>query len=92
MTTYIKLSTGEFPRHIGDIEIDPSGISDYAIVTSVEPPEIDINLQKCFSGPPQQINGIWYQTWIVQDLTPEDLEQRKNFLDQQKNNKFNLRL
>jgi hypothetical protein len=32
MSSYIKLSTKEFPRRIGDIGIDPAGIADYAIV------------------------------------------------------------
>jgi hypothetical protein len=27
MSAYIKLSTGEYPRHIGDIHIDPAGMA-----------------------------------------------------------------
>ena len=32
MSTYIKLSTLEYPRHIGDIAIDPTSEADYALV------------------------------------------------------------
>ena len=74
MSSYIKLSTLEFPRHIGDIEIDPAGMDDYAHVEWVEMPEFDHQTQRCIAGQPEQIDGIWYRTWVVRDATPEEIE------------------
>jgi hypothetical protein len=74
MSSYIKLSTLEFPRHIGDIEIDPAGMADYAHVEWVDRPEFDTKTQRCLTGAPQQVGGVWYRTWIVRDATPEEIE------------------
>ena len=74
MSSYIKLSTNEFPRHIGDIEIDPAGAADYAHVEWVEMPTFDPKTQRCMAGPPQQTDGTWYWTWVVRDATPEEIE------------------
>jgi hypothetical protein len=67
MTTYIKLSTLAYPRHIGDIELDPAGMQDYAPVGSVPMPEFHRKKQICPEGSPVQDNGAWLQTWVVQD-------------------------
>jgi hypothetical protein len=75
MSSYIKLSTNEFPRHIGDIELDPAGMADYAPVEWVEMPEFDPKMQRCEAGPPQQTDGVWYWMWTVRDATPEEIEQ-----------------
>jgi hypothetical protein len=74
MTAYIKLSTSEYPRHIGDIEIDSAGMADYALVNWVAPPAIDPASQRCFEGPPMVNNGMWIMTWVVRDATPAELE------------------
>ena len=75
MSSYIKLSTNEFPRHIGDIEIDPAGMADYAHVEWVDMPAFDPKTQRCVAGAPQQTDGTWYWTWTVRDATPEEIEQ-----------------
>lgn len=72
MTAYIKLSTGEYPRHPGDIALDPG--SEYAVVQWVDPPESDFVTQRCYEGPPVNENGAWRMTWIVRDATPEEIE------------------
>ena len=72
MTAYIKLSTNEYPRHAGDIAIDPTG--EYAIVQWVDRPTFDRETQRCVEGVPEQIDGQWRMTWIVRDATPEEIE------------------
>lgn len=74
MTAYIKLSTMEYPRHVGDIEIDAIGTSDFAHVTWVEPPEIDFKTQTYYEGAPVQVDDTWHMTWIVRDLTQEEID------------------
>lgn len=72
MSAYIKLSTNEYPRHIGDIAIDPAGEADYAPVEWVNPPQIAEN-QTFYEGPPENVNGVWKMTWLVRTFTPEEL-------------------
>jgi len=68
MTTYIKLSTQEYPRHIGDIEIDPAGMADYALVEWIDPPQIDRRRQRCAVGAPVQVDGKWLTNWVVTQI------------------------
>lgn len=75
MSTYIKLSTLEYPRHIGDIAIDPAGEADYAPVEWVDPPQIAEN-QIFYEGPPENVNGVWKMTWVVETLTEEEIAER----------------
>lgn len=75
MTAYIKLSTNEYPRHPGDIALDPAGAADYAVVSWVDNPAIDTATQRCYEGAPIQENGEWKMTWVVQDSTPEEIKQ-----------------
>ncbi len=75
MSTYIKLSTLEYPRHIGDIAIDPAGEADYALVEWVDPPQIAEN-QIHYEGPPENVNGVWKMTWVVKTLTEEEIAER----------------
>ena len=81
MTSYIKLSTNEYPRHIGDIEIDPMGVEDYAHVEWVDMPIFDKVTQRCGTGNPVEIDGKWYMTWAVRDATQEEIEQSKPILN-----------
>jgi hypothetical protein len=74
MTTYINLTTNEYPRHVGDIELDPVGIENYAQVTWVNKPDYNTELQRCYEGIPILLNGIWYMTWIVRDVTQEEID------------------
>ena len=52
MSTYIKLSTNEYPRHAGDIEIDPAGSADYAPVEWIERPTFNVERERCYIGQP----------------------------------------
>lgn len=71
MTTYIKLSTNEYPRHAGDIAIDPTG--EYAIVHWVDQPAFDSATQRCNEGAPELIDGQWRMTWTVRDATQSEI-------------------
>jgi hypothetical protein len=75
MTAYIKLSTNEYPRHVGDIEIDPAGAADYALVQWVDQPAFDYATQRCQEISPVQENGAWKMAWVVRSATPEEIEQ-----------------
>lgn len=77
MSAYIKLSTLEYPRHIGDIEIDSD--KNYAHVELVNTPEFDSKIQRCYEGEPIEVDGIWHMTWIVRDATEEEIQQSKPY-------------
>lgn len=74
MSAYIKLSTLEYPRHIGDIEIDPIGMEDFSIVQWVDRPEYNNLTQLCYEGIPEYVDNIWKITWVVRDATQEELD------------------
>ena len=71
MTAYIKLSTGEYPRHPGDIALDPD--SEYAVVEWADQPEYDPAMQCCGEGAPINDNGVWRMTWVIRDLTADEI-------------------
>lgn len=72
MSAYIKLSTLEYPRHVGDIALDPEG--EYAPVKWVDPPAYDPATQRCAEGAPIETPSGWVMTWVVRDATPEEIE------------------
>ena len=74
MSAYIKLSTSEYPRHVGDIALDKGNEADYALVAWADPPDIDPATQRRFEQPPVQENGSWHMVWGVRDATPEEIE------------------
>jgi hypothetical protein len=74
MNAYIKLLTGEYPRHEGDIAVDPDGASAYAEVQWIDRPTYNPATQRCEEGLPTQIDGQWQMTWVVRDATPEEIE------------------
>jgi hypothetical protein len=78
MSAYIKLSTLAYPRHIGDIEIDPAGMADYAHVEWRDPPEYDRATQRCGETAPVQENGIWHMVWAVRDATQQEIDYANN--------------
>jgi hypothetical protein len=92
MSTYIKLSTLEYPRYEGDICLENPEIREdqtwpdfpcpdtYALVTSVEIPVFNPETQCVNEVPPAQIEGVWTQQFIVRDLTAEELQARANWL------------
>ena len=72
MSAYIKLSTLEYPRHIGDIELDPSGMADYAHVEWVEPPIFNTSTHRLYEKAPEQRDGRWYMVWEVTAIPDEE--------------------
>ena len=72
MTAYIKLSTLEYPRHMGDIDIDTD--KDYAEVQWVDAPIYDTKNQTCYEGNPVEVDGIWHMTWLTRDLTQDEID------------------
>jgi len=87
MSSYIKLSTMEYPRHQGDIRLEYPEMGydficpdSYAFVVEVSPPEINHEEQTCYEGFPQQINGQWTMVWEVRNLTDDEKIQRAEFL------------
>jgi hypothetical protein len=89
MTIYIKLSTGEYPRHEGDIRLEHPEILEsqtgetfpcpetYAKVQWVDFPEINANEQLFYELPPIQVNSVWTMVWGVRDLTDAEKEERQ---------------
>jgi hypothetical protein len=71
MTTYVKLSTMEFPRYNGDIQADPAGAEDYAPVTDTPPPDFNPERETLAYGVPEQRNNVWYVTWVVNPYPDE---------------------
>ena len=80
MSAYIKLLTGEYPRHPGDIALDPN--SEYAVVEWVDSPSIDASTQRCDEGSPINENGIWRMTWVVRDATQEEIDEAEKLRNQ----------
>jgi len=78
MNAYIKLSTNDYPRHIGDIEIDPAGMDDYASVQWVDWPVFNRETQRCVEGSPVQIDGQWCMTWTVRNATQTEIDEANN--------------
>ena len=80
MSAYIKLSTLDYPRHAGDIAIDPAGMADYALVNWTDRPSFEPAMQRCSEAAPVQDEaGNWKMVWSVRDLTAEEIQQRKDF-------------
>jgi hypothetical protein len=94
MSTYIKLSTLEYPRHEGDIRLEHPDIREdqtwpnfpcpdtYALVVQTDPPTIDATEQYCYQGAPVQVDGVWRSTWEVETMTAEQKSLRAAWLEQ----------
>jgi len=74
---------GEYPRHYGDIQLDNPGwkLGDelpegWLKVEETNRPEKTAD-QIAYEIYPVEINGVWYQSWEVRDLTAEEIEARK---------------
>jgi len=81
MSAYIKLSTLEYPRHIGDIWIEHPELNEqyvcpktYAIVNDVELPAYDPTKQIIFEIKPILKDGKWYKVWNVRDYNQQELD------------------
>ena len=68
---FINTKTLEYPRHPGDIELDPEG--SYAEVMWVDPPEIDTTTYRFYELPPILENGVWTMAWGIREATPEEI-------------------
>jgi len=75
MSAYIKLSTSAYPRHIGDIEIDPAGMADYAHVEWRDPPEYDNATQRRCETTPVLVDGMWHMVWVVRAATQKEIDE-----------------
>lgn len=69
--TFINVNTLDYPRHAGDIALDPEGT--YAQVIWTDPPEIDLATQRYDQLTPEEIDGKWYVKWITRSATQDDL-------------------
>lgn len=76
MIAYINLSTKTYPCHVGDIEIDPLGMANYAEVKWVPPPPVDETTERVIMQPPLNINGEWYANWKIEKILDPEQEQR----------------
>ena len=72
-------SSGEYPRHIGDLQLEHSSWQpgddipeDWKQVFETEPPT-DIGTEEVFyEAHPVEIDGVWYQNWQVRQITEEE--------------------
>jgi hypothetical protein len=82
MTAYINTLTLEYPKHIGDIQLEsPSTtendlLEEWQAVTPVDRPVYDYETQIAYELPPIQIDNIWYMQWAIRELTQQELKER----------------
>jgi hypothetical protein len=84
MTAYIKLSTGEYPRHEGDIRLDHPDMgnefmcpSTYDKVDYIQSPDFNGTLQYCYEAPPVLVDGVWIMEWVVRNKTTAELAEEE---------------
>jgi len=82
MSRYIKLASGAYPRHQGDIRLQYPDMGaefvlpkTYAYVEWVDPPAYDEATQRAEETRPELVDGKWYMRWTVRDLTQEELDE-----------------
>ena len=95
MSTYLKLSTMEYPRFEGDIRLDYPEITedqtgetfpcppDYVVVKEVPPPTFDANTQCAIQSMPIIIGGAWTMVWNVIDWSQEDINNINQFKEEE---------
>lgn len=71
---YINLDTMEYPRHPGDIELDPT--ANWQEVEDTSFPTISEG-QIVYEAAPENIDGVWKQVWVARDLTAEEITARE---------------
>jgi hypothetical protein len=81
MTLYINEETGEYPRHIGDIQslhpdwkLGQELPSPWVEVVATEPPNTT-HPQTSYEIAPEKINGVWVRKFEVYTFTEEELEE-----------------
>lgn len=85
---FINENTNEYPRHIGDVQINPG--ERWKQVVAVPMPPLGLN-QVAVENTPQKIDGIWYQQWTVVDLSEDQIKeiQEQSLKNRPKNEDFN---
>lgn len=80
MSRYIKLATGEYPRHQGDVRLEYPEMGDefvlpetYAYVEWVDAPAHDEVNQRVQETAPELVNGTWFMRWTVRDATEKEI-------------------
>lgn len=71
---YINIDTMEYPRHPGDVELDPT--ANWQEVQSSDLPTYEEG-QIVYETMPENVDGIWKQAWVVRDMTQEEIESRE---------------
>ena len=77
-----------FPTTLTDAILEPFG---YAILNSTPQPEFNTWTQKISEGEPEQLDGKWYQTWVLTTVThtPEEEAERLKSLKARKLTEIN---
>lgn len=87
MSSYIKLSTLEYPRHEGDIRNEHPEITEdqtgsafpcpdtYALVEETPMPETT-DTQYVSEEAPVCIDGVWRRVWAIYEMTAEQIQLR----------------
>ena len=75
-------SENEYPRHIGDVQLAKPRFKDgdalptgWTAVEESERPTAGTD-QVTVESLPEIVNGVMTQTWVVRDLTQEELDRR----------------
>lgn len=75
-------SQGDYPRHIGDIQLDSPGFKEgdelptgWVQVTESERPVAGVD-EVTVEDFPTEVDGVMTQAWIVRALTAEEKERR----------------
>jgi hypothetical protein len=85
MSTYRNKETGQYPVHIGDIELEFPNISEqeilekFDLVEDTPMPEHGID-KVVKEGQLQKVNGIWKKSWIIEDKPLNDKQEEENYL------------
>tara|TARA_R110002126_G_C10176225_1_gene474432 strand:- start:179 stop:511 length:333 start_codon:yes stop_codon:yes gene_type:complete len=91
MTTFIRLSTKEYPLHEGDVRLQISGIPEnltgdefpcpdiYARVEWVDEPDYNRNSHIAEELAPVQENGVWKMQWAIRELTDDEKEYQQMY-------------
>lgn len=81
MSVYINTLTLEYPRHIGDIQLEHPEVTEknipqkWKLVVPIDAPSYNYETQTAYELSPIQQNGMWYMQWAVRDLTQNELDE-----------------
>src|SRR6056297_1792801 len=75
-------SQGEYPRHIGDIQLEHPNFKEgdklpdgWVKVEEADRPTVGEN-QVAYEGQPEEVDGVMTQNWVVRDMTQEEIDRR----------------